>query len=252
MIDLKGQRAFVTGGTRGIGRAIALELARHGCDVALNYLRKRDSAKETVDLIKKETGRDALLFRCNVAEPDDVAAMFTELKKQWDSLDILISNAASGVLKPSAEMTKHHWSWTMDINAGALLWLSQQAIPMMKGRKGKIVATSSLGSIRAFEYYHLVGASKGALESLMRHLSVEYAPHGIRCNIVNAGVVDTEALEHFPNREAMLGSSSQRTPAGRLVTPHDVAMATVFLCSDYAEMVHGQTLIVDGGISIRV
>jgi enoyl-[acyl-carrier protein] reductase III len=252
MIDLSGQRAFVTGGTRGIGRAIALALAKHGCDVALNYLRKRDTAKETVDLIKKETGKDALLFRCNVADPDDVAKMFTELKTHWNSLDILVSNAASGVLKPASELTKHHWSWTMDINAGALIWLAQQAVPMMEGRKGRIIATSSLGSIRAFEYYHLVGASKGALESLMRHLMIEYAPKGIRCNIVNAGVVDTDALDHFPNREAMLQSSLERTPAGRLVTPEDVAKVAMFLVSDYAEMVHGQTIIVDGGISIRV
>lgn len=252
MIDLKGQRALVTGGTRGIGRAIALEYARHGADVALNYLRNRAAAAEAVEIIEKETGKKPLLLKCNVAEPDSVDAMFTELKTHWDSLDILVSNAASGVLKPAMELTKHHWQWTMDINAGALLWLAQRAIPMMEGRKGRIIATSSLGSIRAFDFYHTVGASKGALESLMRHLCVEFAPKGIRCNIVNAGVVDTDALKHFPNREAMIANSAANTPAGRIVTPEDVAKVAVFLVSDYAEMIHGQTIIVDGGLSIKI
>lgn len=252
MMDFSGQHALITGGTRGIGRAIATELARHGCDVALNYLRNRAAAAEAADDIEKITGKKPLLFKCNVAEPDSVAEMFGEMKETWGYLDILVSNAASGVLKPAMELTKHHWSWTLDINAGALLWLAQQAVPMMEGRKGRIIATSSLGSIRAFENYHLVGASKGALESLMRHLCVEFAPRGIRCNIVNAGVVDTDALKHFPNREEMLSGSLRDTPAGRLVTPEDVAKVAIFLCSDYAEMVHGQTVIVDGGLSVTV
>jgi enoyl-[acyl-carrier protein] reductase III len=252
MIDFSGQNALITGGTRGIGRAIATELARHGCNVALNYLRNRAAAAEAADEIEKATGKKPLLVKGNVAEPEHVERMFTELQEHWQYLDILVSNAASGVLKPAMELTKHHWSWTMDINAGALLWLAQKAIPMMEGRKGRILATSSLGSIRAFDNYHLVGASKGALESLIRHLCVEFAPKGIRCNVVNAGVVDTDALKHFPNREEMLSASLRDTPAGRLVTPEDVAKVAAFLCSDYAEMVHGQTVIVDGGLSVTV
>ena len=252
MIDLKGQRALITGGTRGIGRAIALALAHHGAELALNYLRNRAAAQEAVDLIRKETGKKPLLLKCNVGKVEDVEEMFKTLRESWDGLDILVSNAASGVLKPAMEMTKHHWDWTMDINAASLLWLAQRAVPMMEGRKGKIVATSSLGSMRAFEYYAAVGSSKGALESLMRHLSIELAPRGIRCNVVNAGVVETEALDHFPNREEMLSKSLRNTPYGRLVTPEDVAKVTVFLVSDYAEMVHGHTLIVDGGFSIKV
>jgi len=252
-INLKGKKAFITGGTRGIGRAIATALASAGAEVALNYLRNREAAAEAAAHIEKISGKKPLLFKCNVAKPDDVKAMFEELRKEWSHLDILISNAASGVLKPAMELTKHHWDWTMDINAAALIWLAQSAVPMMEGRKGaSIVATSSLGSIRAFEYYPAVGSSKGALESLMRHLCIELAPRGIRCNIVNAGVVETEALEHFPNREEMISKSKKNTPAGRLVTPDDVAKITLFLCSDLAEMVHGHTLIVDGGYSVKV
>ncbi|MCA8940569.1 MAG: SDR family oxidoreductase, partial [Planctomycetes bacterium] len=223
MIDLKGQKALVTGGTRGIGKAIALELAKHGCDVALNYLRNRAAAAETANEIEAATGIKPLLLKCNVADEDSVKEMCAKIKEEWGHLDIFISNAASGVLKPGMELTKHHWEWTVNINAGALIWLMQGVVPLMEGRKGRVVATSSLGSIRAFEFYHAVGASKGALESLVRHFAVELGPRGIRCNVVNAGVVDTDALQHFPNREEMLENTVKDSPMKRLVTPEDVA-----------------------------
>jgi enoyl-[acyl-carrier protein] reductase III len=113
-----------------------------------------------------------------------------------------------------------------------------------------IVALSSLGSARVLENYVLVGASKAALEAIVRYLAVELAPRGIRVNTVSAGLVETDALDHFPNREEMLAWSRARTPAGRLVEPADVADAVAFLCSPQAEMIRGQTLVVDGGFSL--
>jgi enoyl-[acyl-carrier protein] reductase III len=113
-----------------------------------------------------------------------------------------------------------------------------------------IVGISSLGSARVLENYILVGTSKAALESVVRYLAVELAPRGIRVNAVSAGVVETEALDHFPNREQMLRAAEQRTPAGRMVEPDDVAGAVAYLCSPDADMIRGQTLIVDGGYSL--
>ena len=250
MIDLRGKTALVTGGSRGIGRAIALRLAESGADVAINYLRQGARAKETCEEIRRHGAR-SLAIRANVADEAEIASMFETLVAELGRLDILISNAASGVLRPALELTMRHWHWTMDINAGTLLPLVQRAVPMMKeAGGGKIVAVSSLGATRAIPNYTAVGASKAALESLVRHLSLELAPRGINVNAVSAGIVDTEALRHFPNRSELIEITSSRTPAGRLTEPGDVADAVLFLVSPLARMIHGQIVVVDGGYSI--
>jgi len=248
-IDLKGRKALVTGGSRGIGRAIALRLAEAGADVCINYLRNRSQAESAVKEIEAH-GTRALAIKGNVAEPDHVERIFATLAAEFASLDILISNAASGVLKPALEMTQKHWHWTMDINATALLPLVRAAMPLMGGRGGKVVAVSSLGSRRAIPLYAAIGASKAALESLVRHLAIELAPRGININTVSAGIVDTDALKHFPTRDQMMEHTLAKTPAGRLVTPRDVADVVLFMVSELAGMIHGQTVTVDGGYSI--
>ncbi|MCB2213021.1 enoyl-[acyl-carrier-protein] reductase FabL [bacterium] len=245
---MTGKVALVTGGTRGIGRAIAQRLAQQGCNIAVNYMRNRKAAAEAVELIEAE-GVKAKAYRANVGNEDDLHAMFEQFQEDFGGIDILISNAASGVLKPAMELTRRHWSWTLDINAATLLHLVQHSVPLMKGG-GKVVAISSLGSVRAIPNYSAVGASKAALESLVRHLSVELAPQGINVNTLSAGVVDTEALKHFPNRDDLIGNSKEKTPAGRLVTPDDVADVTLFLVSEYAKMIHGTVITVDGGYHV--
>jgi enoyl-[acyl-carrier protein] reductase III len=248
-ISLAGKVAVVTGGSRGIGRAIAVRLAEAGADLAINYLRQRTAAEETVAMIRS-LGRRALAIRANVGEPENIGTMIKEIHDEFGRLDILVSNAASGVLKPALELTEKHWHWTMDINAGTLLPLTQQAVPLMGNRGGHIIAVSSLGSVRAIPNYAAVGASKAALESLVRHLALELAPKNINVNAVSAGVVDTDALKHFPNREEMLSHSAERTPTGRLTQPEDVANAVLFLCSGLAPQIQGQTIVIDGGYSI--
>ncbi|MDM7913953.1 MAG: enoyl-[acyl-carrier-protein] reductase FabL [Candidatus Eisenbacteria bacterium] len=248
-IDLEGKTALVTGGSRGIGRAIALRLAEAGADVAINYLRQGKKAGETGQEIR-DRGVRSLEIRANVADPSGIESIFQRIGSEFGRLDILVSNAASGVLRPVMELTRRHWEWTMEINAGTLLPLVQQAVPMMPAPGGKIIAVSSLGATRAIPNYALVGASKAALESLVRHLAIEFAPRGINVNAVSAGIVETDALTHFPNREQMIESTSRRTPAGRLTTPDDVADAVLFLASPLSKMIHGQTIVVDGGYSI--
>lgn len=248
-LDFTGKTALVTGGGRGIGRAIAIRLAEAGCDVAINYLRNKKPAADTAAEIEAR-GRRALLFKGNVAAVDSHDALFGRLGDEFGGLDVLISNAASGVIRPAMELTPRHWQWTMDINAAALLSLAQHAVPLMGSKGGSIVAVSSLGAVRAIENYAAVGASKAALESLVRHLAVELAPRNVRVNAISAGVVDTDALKHFPNREKLLEGSALRTPAGRLTEPEDVADATLFLVSSLSRMMIGQTIVVDGGYSI--
>lgn len=249
MFDLQGKVALVTGSSRGIGKAISLRLAENGVNMVVNYVRHRRDAEETAALIEGKGAR-CLVVKANVANDDDVKAMFELIRQEYGRVDFLVSNAASGVLKPAMELDARHWNWAMDINARSLLTLAQQALPLMP-TGGRIMAVSSLGSVRAVENYTAVGASKAALESLVRHLAVELGPKGILVNTISAGAVDTEALKKFPNRQQILDTALARTPMGRLTTPEDVADVALFLCSRLADMIHGQTVVVDGGYSIR-
>jgi enoyl-[acyl-carrier protein] reductase III len=237
---------LVTGGTRGIGKEIALRFASGGADrVVIGYLRN-DAAAEAAAGEIRAAGAEPVLVRGNIAS-DRVIAEFGS----HGPYDVVVHNAATGVIRAALETEDRHWDWTLAANARALLSLARACAPDMKPGSS-IVGVSSLGSIRVLENYLLVGTSKAALESVVRYLAVELGPRGIRVNAVSAGVVETEALDYFPNREQMLRVARERTPAGRMVEPADVAGAVAFLCSPDADMVRGQTLIVDGGYSLLV
>ncbi len=239
-----GASVLVTGGSRGIGKAIALRFAELGAArVAIGYLRNDSAAEATAEELRA-AGAEPVLVRGNVGS-ERVLSQVAELGR----LDALVHNAATGVIRPALEVEKKHWDWTLDANSYALLALARTAVPQMEAG-ASIVGVSSLGSTRVLENYVLVGTSKAALESLVRYLAVELAPRGIRANAVSAGVVETGALEHFPNKDEMLRAGRERTPAGRLVKPGDVADAVAWLCSPGAEMVCGHTLVVDGGFSL--
>jgi enoyl-[acyl-carrier protein] reductase III len=242
-MTFSGASVLVTGGSSGIGRAIALRFAALGADrVAIGYLRSDAAAEQTAEELRA-LGTEPVLVRGNVSSQrvqDEVAGL--------GPLDVLVHNAATGVIRPALETEDKHWDWTLGANARALLALARVAAPQMP-EGSSIVGISSLGSQRVLENYTLVGTSKAALEALVRYLAVELAPRGIRVNAVSAGVVETGALDHFPNREAMLEQGA-RNPVGRLVSPADVATAVAFLCSPEADMIRGQTLVVDGGYSL--
>jgi enoyl-[acyl-carrier protein] reductase III len=245
---LQGQVALVTGGARGIGRAIAKKLAASGADIAVNYYNSHEEA-EALCAELRALGRRAVAIQGSVGIPDSVDEMFDALRSHFDHLDIVVSNAASGVLKPVMEMGLKHWRWCVETNAFAVNLLAQHAVPMMKNG-GRIIAMSSLGAQRAMPGYGFIGASKAALEALVRALAQELGPRGIRVNTVSAGVVDTDALAYFPNREQLLENFAQRTPAGPVLTPDDVAGAVYLLCLPEAAMITGHTLVVDGGFCI--
>ncbi|MGH3135178.1 MAG: SDR family oxidoreductase [Gaiellaceae bacterium] len=242
-MTFEGASILVTGGSRGIGKAIALRFASLGAArVAIGYMRGDTAAEQTAEELRA-LGAEPSFVRGNVASEriaDEVAAL--------GSLDVLIHSAATGVIRPALETEDKHWDWTLAANARALLSLARAAAPSMP-EGSSIVAISSLGSSRVLPNYVLVGTSKAALEALVRYLAVELAPRGIRVNTVSAGVVETEALDHFPNREEML-EVGWGTPAGRIVEPGDVADAVLFLASPQASMVIGHTLVVDGGYSL--
>jgi enoyl-[acyl-carrier protein] reductase III len=239
-----GRAVFVTGGSRGIGRAIALRFAELGAArVAIGYLRNDRAADETAEAVRAR-GAEVTLVRGNVAGTRILGEV-----QALGPLDVLVHNAATGVIRPALEVEEKHWNWTMGANAWALLALARAAVPAMPPGSS-IVALSSLGSTHVLDNYILVGTSKAALESLVRYLAVELAPRGIRVNAVSASVIETDALKHFPNREQMLAAAHGRTPAGRMVEARDVAGAVMFLCSPEAEMVRGHTLVVDGGFSL--
>jgi enoyl-[acyl-carrier protein] reductase III len=247
-MPLEGKLALVTGGGRGIGRAIALKLASQGADIIVNYFRHRESAEQTAKDIEA-LGVKAEVIRANVGDAAKVDELFDMIGNKFGHLDILINNAASGVGRPVVDIDVKAWEWTMNINTRACLLCAQRAAKLMEGRGGKIVSISSLGSRFVLPNYTVVGVSKAALEALTRYLAIELAPRGICVNAVAASAVETEALK-FYFKEGLAKDNRQLTPAGRMVIPEDVANVVAFLCSEEAFMIRGQIIIVDGGTSV--
>jgi enoyl-[acyl-carrier protein] reductase III len=238
----------VTGASRGIGRAIALKLAASGAEIAAGYFNAHREAETLCEEIDALGGR-ARAFQVNVADPDSVAAMLEGVGAAFDGLDILVSNAASGVLRPSHELTLKHWRWCLETNALALHSLTKSAASLLRA-DAVVIALSSLGAGRVLPDYAFVGASKAALESLVRSLAADLGPRGVRVNAVSAGVVDTDALKAFPARNTLIAEFGRRAPMRRLVSAEEVAGAVYLLCLPEARMITGQTLVVDGGYSI--
>lgn len=244
---LQNKIALITGGARGIGKAIAKKLASEGCDIAINYYNSSDLANELCDEIKA-MGVKAYAFQGNVADPTSIKEMVQTFQQHYSHLDFLVNNAASGVLKPALEMSVKHWRWCMETNALSLNLMLQHFKPLMKSGS-RAVALSSLGASRAIPNYAFIGASKAALESLVRSLSLELAIDGISLNTVSAGVVDTDALKYFPNREQLLETYKKHSLADKDLLPENVADVVYLLCLPEAEMIKGQTIFVDAGYS---
>ncbi len=251
MTNLTGKTALVTGSSRGIGRAIARKLAETGADVVVHYLRKRQAAAEVVAEIES-LGRRAIAVKANLADAAQTETMLASVEAEMGGCDIFVANAASGVPRDVLDVEDKHWDWTMDINARSILRCVQRVAPAMKAAGwGRIVTISSPGSQRVLPHYAPIGLSKAVVESLTRYLAADLAPHGVIVNGISPGMVNTASLTAFPiDLQSTLEATRQRTPAGQLVTPHDVADVVAFLCSDAAAMIVGQIISVDGGYSL--
>jgi len=249
MAQFAGKRALVTGGSRGIGRAIALRLAALGADVAISYIKNEKAAEETGCAIEA-LGRRAPRIRADVSEPKEIKALFAAAKQAFGGLDIFVSNAVSGVLGPATRIGKFGWDLALNANARAFLLGAQEAAKLFPESGGKIVAVSSIGSFSCLSGYAAVGASKAALETLVRYFAKELAPRGVNVNAVSGGPVETEALDFFPDKDRLLEEWKGRSPAGRIARPEEIAAVAVFLLSEEASWIQGQTIVADGGLTL--
>lgn len=248
--ELQGKKALITGGSRGIGRAIALELAAAGVDCVLNYLRNEEAA-QAVKKEVEEKGVQAHLVQGNVGDQDELKSLINKTGEIFNNeLDIFIHNAALGAFKPVLNLKPNQWDMSFNINVKALYLAAKQLVPMMEGRNSKILSISSLGSTGYIPDYGAIGISKAAMENLIRYLGVELAPKKIRVNAVSGGPIDTDALKMFPQYDEMVKNCLAHTPAGRLGKPDDIAKVIAFLCSEESRWILGQTLIADGGMSL--
>ena len=247
--NLSGKIALVTGGSRGIGKSIALELGRRGATVIINYLKNHEAAKTTVEELKLQ-GIKTTRIKAHVGEEAAIDSLVSKIEKQFGQLDILVNNAASGVMRPTTELSVKHWDWTMNINARGPWMLSVAASRLMPDG-GRIINISSPGSTWVLPAYFAVGVSKAAIEAVTRYLAVELGPKGIAVNTVSPGFVMTEALNAFPDQLGIRDIAARPTPAGRTITPEDVSNVVAMLCSSDAEMIRGQVIVVDGGETLR-
>ncbi len=247
---LEGKNFLITGGTRGIGRAISLQFARAGAKVLANYVRGQRAAEDLTVQAHQEC-LQITACRADLTSAKGQGELEEAVVALGGEVHGLIHCAASGVHKPFDELTLRHYDWTFSINVRAFFDLVQRLLPRF-APSASILAVSSQGATRAIPSYSVVGASKGALEALSRHLAVELAPRGIRVNILAPGAVATAAWQAIPDGASRLTDLSRRTPIGRLVTPDEVAQAAQFLCSDAARTIIGQTLVIDGGAGIPI
>lgn len=245
---LQGVCVLVTGGTRGIGGAISMRLARAGATVVANYVRN-DEAAEALRVAAVGKGLALETLRADLTLAKGLALIQERMERAGSDVVSVIHCAATGIHRPFSELTLKHWDWTMALNVRAFYELIHNLLPLF--REGSaIVAVSSAGAVRAVPAYTTIGSSKGALESLARHLAAELAPSGVRVNILSPGSVETRAWDAFPDKEQRLAEALRHAPMGRLVSLDEVASAAQFLCSPASRGIVGHTLVVDGGSRI--
>jgi NAD(P)-dependent dehydrogenase (short-subunit alcohol dehydrogenase family) len=249
MAHFKGKKALVTGGSRGLGKAISLELARHGADVAINFVKNSEAAEKTAGEIRA-LGVECSVIQADISDHKSVKELFKALKAEFGHIDFLVSNAVSGVLGPAERIGRLGWDKAMNTNARSFMLLMQQAVKIFPETGGRAVAISSIGSHTCLSGYTAVGASKAALEALVRYFGKELAARNIGVNAVSGGPIHTEALDYFPDKDELLEKWTARAPQGRIAEPADIVPVVSFLLTEEARWIQGQTIVVDGGMTL--
>lgn len=248
LFSLKGRRLLVTGGTRGIGLAISLRLARAGASVIAGYVRDEVSAQAILEQARGE-GLEVTVCRADLTGKKGLERLEEAIDTSSEKLSGMVYAAATGVHGSVDNLSTRHFDWTFSLNVRAFFEVTKLLLPRFS-KGSSVVALSSEGAVHAMPSYSLVGSSKGALESLARHFATELAPAGVRFNILSPGAILTDAWEKMPNKETRIAATIEKTPIGRLCTSEEVAWAAQFLCSDASSGIVGHTLVVDGGARI--
>lgn len=251
MMRFAGKVALITGSSRGIGRAVALRLAQEGADIVVHYRRQVAAAEMTATAIEA-LGRRTLVVQAELSEEAALSEMFARVRDAFGHLDMLVANAAATAFKPLLQLQPYHLDKTFAITINAFVRAVQYAVELMVGRQGKVVTVSGIDARRYVPLHGALAAAKGALEVLTTYLACELAPHGITVNGVNPGFVNTDSAHVFGDRIYRLLEKNivTYTPHQRVGTPDDIAKVVAFLCSDDAAWICGQTLMVDGGLSL--
>jgi NAD(P)-dependent dehydrogenase (short-subunit alcohol dehydrogenase family) len=255
-MSLKGKNALVTGSSRGIGRGIALKLAEKGARVAVHYYRNQDAARTTLAKIR-EMGSDGFAVQADVCRPDEVSRIFQQVRSEFGSLDIFVSNArteAPTFYQAPMEITLDKWDTAVDSQAKAFLVGVREAVPLMS-QGGRIVAITFApgGRFGSWQPWVAMGAAKAAMEVLVRYFAVALADRGITVNTISPGWIEDSVLNSLPEAfQTGLREWQERgwTPMGRLGTPSDVGNAVALICSEEAGWITGQLIDVDGGASL--
>ncbi len=247
---LAGKKAFITGSSRGIGKATALAMAREGADVVIHYRRAVEEAEKTVAEVRA-LGREALLVKAELESQDEINAAFDVIEKEWGILDIFMANAAASAFKTIDQLKDYHIDRTYRVELHSTVFAVQRAVPLMKNG-GRIITMSSMGSTYTLPRYATLGTAKAALESLTRYLAAELGPKGITANALNPGVVDTESAKFYggQNYHQYNADVIAHTPLGRVGTVEEIADVAVFLASNLSRFITGQVIRVDGGLTL--
>lgn len=255
MSRFRGRVALITGASRGMGRAVALRLASEGADLLVAYKKEEGSAEEVVRRAEG-LGRRAVAVRADLEAAADVAEMFEAARARFGRLDIFVASAAATAFRPLLEVKDYNVTRTFAITVTAFVLAAQQAAALMREGFGRIVAVSGIDSSGVMPGHGALGAAKAAVETLVRYLACELGGRGITVNGVSPGVVDTDSYRLYLARglgvdpaagEARLAAL---TPRGRLGRPEDVAALVAFLCSEEADFLTGQTIMLDGGLTL--
>lgn len=242
--------ALVTGASRGIGAAIAVELARRGADVAVNYVRSEEKAREVVAQIEA-LGRRAMPVQADVARKADIDRMFDQVEAAWGKVDILVNNAGIEERWPTRDCREANYDAIMDTNVKGAFFCAQRALEGMKQKGwGRVINISSVHEVKATGFCSVYGISKGAMQLLVRELALEYSRCGITVNNVAPGAIRTDINRGVLSDPAYEAKVIGKIPVGFIGEPKDVAHLVAFLASEEARYVTGATLLIDGGLSL--